>query len=250
MVHLGIIPDGNRRYAREHGISKHEAYEKGFELVRDTILHVWFKTSCEDSLIQIEKNNTALSGISEVTIYVCSYENITKRDDEDKKNILDTIQNFIFFFFDNIKKFKEKKLNINIAGDISILPFDFKEKLLSICSEAYFPGSGYTLNLAICYDPKQEVVRAYSRESRRDTPLDVPTENPLTIDNFCDNLYVKTQMDVVIRTGYEKRTSGFFPLQTLYAEWFFIDKHWPDMTVELLRDALELYKKRGRRFGA
>ncbi len=179
-----------------------------------------------------------LNKITEMTIYVCSRENLTKRSKEDVENIVQMIKKFILYFKEKNQEIHDSNVKINIAGDYlnSKLPNKIKDDLNAIVKETK-SYTKYQLNLAICYDPRIEVLRSSQSV-------------PKNVSELFERLYVKNDIDLVFRTGYEKRTSGFFPMQTLYAEWFFIDKHWPEISLELIKQLLQDYEKRERRMGA
>ena len=122
MVHLGIIPDGNRRYASENNISNNTAYELGFKVLKNLIESIWFQNP-EHSV-----------KITELTVYVSSYENLTKRSKKDVENIYNIIKYFISFYHEKQYELIENEVKINIAGDISekYLPTDISNSLNEI----------------------------------------------------------------------------------------------------------------------
>lgn len=226
MVHVGIIPDGNRRYAKQQKISKKEAYIQGFQVLCNMVETLWLEEE--------ERREK----ITELTVYVCSYDNLVKRNEEDVENIIKTIRMFLQFFEKNKQKIRHNRVRVNIAGELSseFLPDEIIEELEEIVTITRY-NDEYVLNLAICYDAKKEVLRA-------------ATFSPKNTIELYNHLYVKTNIDIVLRTGYEKRTSGFFPLQTLYAEWFFVDKHWPEITIDFIQQMLIKFQERQRRMGS
>lgn len=229
-MHIGIIPDGHRRYAREKNITNHEAYTYGFNVLINLIETFFFKQ---------DLNNVYFfdltSKINEVTIYISSIDNITKRNENDVNCIIDMINKYINYYETNKKLFFQNEIQINFVGEYLNYDIFPLEKMMTIIDETK-NFNLKTLNLAVAYDPRYELLNAYKYNS----------EN---ISILYKNLYVSTQIDVVFRTGYETRTSGFFPMQTLYSEWFFIQKHWPEMTIEILKNLLQEYTQREKRFG-
>lgn len=231
MVHLGIIPDGNRRYALKYNISKKDAYIKGFDLLKYFLQELWL-VSESNSYSRI------ISKINMLSIYVCSLDNVTKRNEEDKENIFCIIRMFISFFEEKNEEIHLNEIKIHVAGNYTtnnLLPEDIV-KSLSEMEESTKNYNRYTLNLAICYDSRREVLRSLNR-------------NPKNISELYSGFFVTKDIDAVIRTGGEFRTSGFFPMQTLYSEWFFCDLFWPELTFEKLKETINQFEMRERRLG-
>ena len=234
MVHIGIIPDGNRRWCKKNN----------YEI--DTLLQHWSNIIIES----IHKNSTRrmskyLQDITEVSFYVCSIDNIN-RNDKTKYLIFDLIR-FIFNIYKDSKKFmaeqkleyteenynKEqdflKDLTINFVGDINLLPKDI-QKILKEVQKNNKPENKYTLNLAIAYDYHKDILNF----GRTD------------LKNYTRE---QSDIDLVFRSGGEYRTSGFFPTKTLYSELFFLKKLWPEVTVDDFINVMKKFQKRNRRFG-
>ena len=209
MIHLGIIPDGNRRYIKKHP-------EKN-------LINLWDELF--NKILNDYSKYKNLNLINEISLYVCSIENI-KREDNTKENIIE-ILNLVLNFINSDKKFKNF-ININFIGDINLLPKDL-QKLIEK-TKNNFKGEKLKLNLAIVYD--------YNKD----------------LENYNNNLnknYNRKQsnIDLILRSGQEKRLSGFFPTKTLYSELFFMDKLWPEVTLDDLDLIIQEYNKRDRRFG-
>ena len=209
MIHLGIIPDGNRRYIKKNP-------EKN-------IINIWDEFF--NKILNDYSKYKNLKTINEISIYVCSIENI-KREDNTKENIIDILNLVLNILSDN-KNFINF-ININFIGDINLLPKDL-QKLIEKTKNR-FKGDKLKLNLAIVYD--------YNKD----------------LENYNTNLnknYNRKQsnIDLVLRSGQEKRLSGFFPTKTLYSELFFIDKLFPEITLDDLDLIIQEFNKRNRRFG-
>ena len=209
MIHLGIIPDGNRRYIKKNP-------EKN-------IINIWDEFF--NKILNDYSKYENLKTINEISIYVCSIENI-KREDNTKENIID-ILNLVLNILNDNKNFINL-ININFIGDINLLPKDL-QKLIEKTKNR-FKGDKLKLNLAIVYD--------YNKD----------------LENYNTNLnknYNRKQsnIDLVLRSGQEKRLSGFFPTKTLYSELFFIDKLFPEVTLDDLDLIIQEFNKRNRRFG-
>lgn len=209
MVHIGIIPDGNRRWSKING----NVIDKIKKLINQLI-------------INCNENNKLkyLNNITEISIYVLSEDNLIKRADNTFFMIEDLL-NYIFLYLpENIYK----QINIQFIGEIHKLP----EKLKKICenvSNKCNKNSEFRINFAVCYNPEKDSLRILMSDKNRQKQSDI---------------------DLLIRTGFEKRISGFFPLKTLYSELFFADKLFPDFTLYDLDDIIGEYLKRERRFGA
>ena len=209
MIHLGIIPDGNRRYIKKNP-------EKN-------IINIWDEFF--NKILNDYSKYKNIKTINEISIYVCSIENI-KREDNTKENIID-ILNLVLNILNDNKNFINL-ININFIGDINLLPKDL-QKLIEKTKNR-FKGDKLKLNLAIVYD--------YNKD----------------LENYNTNLnknYNRKQsnIDLIVRSGQEKRLSGFFPTKTLYSELFFMDKLWPEVTLDDLDLIIQEYNKRDRRFG-
>lgn len=222
-LHIGLIPDGNRRYAKKDKISIDEIYAISF----NKIIHI-----IETLLMNKDEKWQSVNrkfNIKELSVYVCSIENLKKRPENEVQNILKMIKKFIDYYYSNdwIEKFGVK---INIIGDY--YSFTHGDDLQKIADETA-NNNGLTLNLAIAYDPKKHIYQCVKS-----------TDSVESANNA-----IGSDIDLVIRTGFERRTSGFFPWQTMYAEWFFLDKYFPELSVEDIQNALDEYVKRERRFG-
>jgi len=145
------------------------------------------------------------------------------------------------------KEIHENKVRIRFLGRTWMFPKEVQEKMkqLEKLTKNY---KNYEVNFAMAYGGRTELVDAAKKIGRliREKKLD-----PKDIDEnvFAKNLYLNDEVDFVIRTSGEKRTSGFMLWQSSYAELYFCNKHWPEFTKKDLTDALKSYKKRDRRFG-
>jgi undecaprenyl diphosphate synthase len=234
MVHIGIIPDGNRRWCKKNN------YEV------DTLVKHWSNLIIES----LHKNTNRklskyLKDITEVSFYVCSIDNIN-RDDKTKYLIYDLIR-FIYNIYKDPKKFMKehnleyseedynkgqeflKDLTINFVGDVNLLPKDI-QNILKEVQKNNKAENKYTLNLAIAYDYHKDMLNF----GRTD------------LKNYTRE---QSDIDLVFRSGGEYRTSGFFPTKTLYSELFFLKKLWPEITVDDFINVMKKFQKRNRRFG-
>lgn len=217
-IHLGIIMDGNRRYARKHQLPKCYEHLQGAYNAINIINHVLQERSQD---------------VKELTLYVLSLDNITKRAPEEIDELMKIMDVFLSYLE---KSLDEHKISLNFVGE-------FKDKLPSKILTKLNRMKNFTIkkealkiNLALCYDGREEIRQASILANKDNTRIE-------------DHLYVRSDIDLVIRTGGNKRTSNFFPWQTIYAEWFFTTKLWPNFTTNDLEKILSNFKGCVRRFG-
>jgi tritrans,polycis-undecaprenyl-diphosphate synthase [geranylgeranyl-diphosphate specific] len=220
-THIGIILDGNRRYAKKLGIPKFKGHEKGFNKIKELL------------------NWCMELGIKEITLYCFSTENFKRSKEE-----VDYLFNLFRKKIGDFKKDKiihENKVKISFIGRLSMFPEDMQKSMKEVM-EMTKDYENYKLNLALAYGSKSEIVDAFKRIlSKGIKEID---ENVIT-----ENLYLPDDVDILIRPGGEKRLSNFLLWQNSYAEIFFIDTLWPEFKKEDLVAIIEEFKKRERRFG-
>ncbi|PIN87606.1 di-trans,poly-cis-decaprenylcistransferase [Candidatus Woesearchaeota archaeon CG10_big_fil_rev_8_21_14_0_10_32_24] len=219
-LHVGIILDGNRRFAKRLMKEPWKGHEFGAEKVKR--LFEW----------AIKLN------INELTIYCFSLENLNR-----PKKEFDYLMNLFKKEFEELKKDKrvhENKIKINFIGKREVLDKELQEKMKSI-EELTKNYSGYTINFALAYGGRQEIIQAIKKmvEKKQET----------NEKNLKENLWLKSEPDLIIRTGGEKRTSNFLPWQSIYSEWIFLDKLWPEFSEEDLVECIKEFESRKRRFG-
>lgn len=219
--HIAVVLDGNRRYAKKAGIPKFKGHEKGFNKIKELL--EW----CTEL------------GIKEATLYCFSTENFKRNKEE-----VDYLFNL---FRKNIGSFKkdktvhDKKVKISVIGRISMFPEDMQKEMREIM-EMTKDYDNYRLNLALAYGGRGEIVDAIKRivdSGAKDINEEVIKEN----------LYLKDDVDLLIRPGGEHRLSNFLLWQNSYAEIYFMDKLWPEFSKEDLIKAVEWFKEKERRFG-
>jgi len=231
-LHIGIIPDGNRRYAIKNNISKIDAYRKGYKLIINLIKYLIKNNN--DELYEFNKTYN----INIITIYVCSIDNLLKRDANDVSNIYKLIFKFIRFVEKNIDYLMKYKIRIHIIGNLSIIKKKYRQKLEDIMARTK-DNDLATLNLAIAYSGRYEIVNNIKKIGNTN----------ITEEDFSKLFDLQTDIDIVIRTGNECRTSNFFPYNTIYSEWFFLEKMWPELSIDDIVNIIREYKNRNRRFG-
>jgi len=244
MVHIGIIPDGNRRWCKKN------------EFKLDTLIDNWTKIIIENGIKIVNNRFKYLKEVTELSLYVCSIDNIN-REDNTKNLIYGLIKNIYNIYknpkellseddkYELLKDYTEEKFqkiidyystlientNINFIGEVSLLPPDIQEILSEIIIlSGKTDNSKYTINVAIAYDYKKDLIN----------------EGTHKIKNYNRR---QSDIDLVFRSGGEFRTSGFFPTKILYSELFFSKKLWPEITFSDINNTIRKFYKRNRRFG-
>ena len=218
--HLAIIPDGNRRWAREKNVPDFFGHKEGYKRVEE--------------LIQEAKD----LGIPCMTVWAFSTENWRRKEDE-KEELLSLIAKGLQSLHESVLEKKSRFVHLGRKDRLG-------EKLLSLITELEEETKHYTtftLCVAIDYGGEDEILRASDAYKKSE-------EQNKTIVDFLDtSKYSVPSPDFIIRTSGEKRTSGFMPLQSVYSEWYFSEKFFPDFSKEDLHLALTDYASRERRQG-
>jgi len=221
--HVGIILDGNRRFAKKNMIEPWKGHEFGAEAV--------------DKLLEYSKE----LGVKQLTLYCLSVENIQNRSEKERDTLFSIGEKW-FGELDREKLMRES-IKVNFIGDLSLV----REKLRDIClelEELTKDNSDFIVNFALAYGGRQEIVDAIKKIVDSRTSVDDIDESVVS-----DNLYLSDEPEMIIRTGGEIRTSNFLPWQSAYSEWFFLDKLWPEFTKEDLISCIDEFNKRKRNFG-
>ncbi len=225
---VGVIPDGNRRFARKMGIPLREGYLRGVETVERFVNYV--------------RENTSTSYIY---LYTLSLENLRKRS----RSELD-------FLFSIFKKQAQKLLERNIydarirfIGRRSELPKSIQKMMDAVERKTENAGE-LTVVLAIGYTGLAEVVDMVRNVAERVARGDLKPEE-ITEETVLENLYTADMPspDFILRTSGEMRTSGFLPIQSVYSELIFYPKYWPELDESDFRAIYDEYMRRERRFG-
>ena len=226
--HIGLIMDGNRRFAKRLMLKPWKGHEWGAKKVEQVV--EW----------------SIKAGVKELTFYAFSIENFDRPKQE--------FDYLINIFGNEIKSLLKKdsiahknKARINFIGRISMFP-ESLQRLTSQLQEETKNYNDIVLNFALAYGGRAEIIDAAKKisEQIKKGKLNVDDINE---DVFRKNLYLESEPDLIIRTGGEKRISGFLLYQGSYSELFFVDNLWPEFSKENFNEALEEYAKRDRRFG-
>ena len=225
--HVGIILDGNRRFAKKLMLKPWKGHEFGAEKVKKLL--EWAKDV----------------GIKELTLYAFSYENFNR-----PKKEFDYLMYLFRKEFDNLidnKDIYKNKIKISFLGRLYLFPKDIQERMHRIMDKTKNHDK-YIVNFAMAYGGRAEIIDAVKRigEKIKEGNLDVKSINEKL---FNDNLYMGDDADLIIRTGGEKRTSGFLPWQGTYAELIFVDKSLPEFEKEDFLQCSKEFQSRKRRFG-
>lgn len=219
--HVGFIMDGNGRWAKLRGKPRSFGHIKGSDNVEKVV------TGCFER------------GVYAVTLYAFSTENWSRPKEEVDK-ILSLLEKFLKKY---IKTLVKNEVKLVFSGDLSVLP----KSLKNLAEEKTQQTENFTknvLNIALNYGSRAEIIRACNALIKSD-------KSEVTEKDFENELYTKflPEMDLIVRTGGEKRLSNFFMYQAAYAELYFTDVYWPDFKEEELDKALLWFSKRQRRFG-
>jgi len=221
-AHVGIIMDGNGRWAKSRGLVRTQGHLEGLKTAK-----------------RIVKAASDL-GIKYLTLYAFSTEN-WKRAAEEVGFIMGLIKQYLRAEFDFSK---QNKIRVRHAGDFDGLPPDIQKELSdSIADTADFEGM--QVILAINYGGRDEIIRAFKKFAAESENADVSED---VIQNYLDNPDVPDP-DLIIRSAGEYRTSNFLLWEGAYSELYISQKLWPDWDKEDLETAIAEYQNRDRRFG-
>ena len=225
--HVGIIMDGNGRWAEMRGSPRLEGHREGSTSVREV-------TRCARRV-----------GIKALTLYAFSAQNWS-RPPEEVAGLMELLREYL------LKEREEilgNQIRLNAIGDLDKLPRYVREPLDEL-REVSSRNTGMTLTLALSYGGKEELLaatRALMEQARAGTLV----PSALDEETFERHLWTKglPAADLVIRTSGERRLSNFLCWQSAYAELVFTDTNWPDFRAPQLLEALTTFQQRERRFG-
>lgn len=221
--HIGYIVDGNRRWAREHGLPAYEGHLAGYNAIQD-IARATFDT-----------------GVRYVSAYVFSTENWKRSEDEVSK-LMGLVLRLLKA---DLHIFQEHDIRLRVLGSRE----GVSDKILQAIDDAEAATAGNqsgTLALCFNYGGQAEIADAVKKVVQSGASVD-----EITPELLAQNLYANDipPCDLIVRTSGEQRLSNFMLWRAAYSELMFLDKNWPDMTKQDVTDILEEYKRRGRRFG-
>jgi undecaprenyl diphosphate synthase len=222
--HIAFIMDGNRRWAKERGLSAKEGHEAGSAALM--------------RMIEI----CAERGVEMVTVYALSTENIKKRSPLELAGLFALL---IKEMTVNRKKFKENGVALSFFGKIKQLPKDVQDVCFDSMKELK-DGARIKCNIMLNYGGRDEIVRAVQDIVASGTDIKDINESLIS-----EHLYTKglPDPDLIVRTGGQVRLSNFLIWQMSYSELAFVDTLWPDMDAEVLDELIASYATQSRRFG-
>lgn len=226
-THIGIIMDGNGRWAKKRGLPRKAGHTAGAKTFRKITRY------CSDI------------GIKYLTVYAFSTENWKRPEDE----VSSLMKLFKSYLEEALEDFKDDSIVVRFIGDKS--PFSDELRTLMIENEESSKDrDGMVLNIAMNYGSRDEIVRAVKNISSKVANGDINLEE---IDEklISDNLYTSGQPDpdLIIRPSGEYRISNFMLWQAAYTEFVIMNKLWPDFDKSDVDEAIKIYSSRNRRYG-
>lgn len=227
-LHLGMIMDGNRRFAKKLMLEPWKGHEYGAQKLEE-VLH-W----CKDL------------GVTTLTLYTLSMQNLNR-----PKHELDYLMNLARKTFkqyqDEESEIQKQGLKVEVIGRRDLLPQDI-QKLISELEENTKNNTNYLIRFCVAYGGREELVDAIHNITK---DVKEGKVQPTEVDEELIDKYVYTSQgpDLIIRTGGDQRTSNFLIWQSAYSEWVFTTKTWPELTKEDLEGFLKDFSGRDRRFG-
>jgi undecaprenyl diphosphate synthase len=221
--HVAIIADGNRRWARERGLPVLAGHIAGIEAIRPIV------------------RRARDAGVETLSVYTFSTENWARPEDE-VSGLFGLIDGAVRQYTDELV---DEGVRVRVIGRLHEAPADVQRSIRA-AQDRTSGGSRLTLNICFNYSGRAEIVDAARA-------LVAARADPNAIDevHFAEHLYTSGQPDVdlIIRTGGDQRTSNFLLWQAAYAELIFCAKFWPDFDEDDFDAALADYARRDRRFG-
>ncbi|MEM4101472.1 MAG: polyprenyl diphosphate synthase [Desulfurococcaceae archaeon] len=228
--HIGIIPDGNRRWAYRMGLQPHEGHLFGYEKIKEVLKWIW------DLKIKY------------VTIFAMSTENCLYRSDYERQQLFNLARQGLEELM-NMPEIHEYGVRVRVVGRLEYLPQEVRKTAMEI-EEATKNNSNYTLVIALCYGGRQDILDAVRRLA-----IDVQ-EGRLTPSSISEEIFTKylstgdvPDVDLVVRTSGEERISNFLLWHLAYSELYFCEAYWPEFRKIDLWRAIRSYQRRERRFG-
>ncbi|MFA6252725.1 MAG: polyprenyl diphosphate synthase [Patescibacteria group bacterium] len=221
--HIGIIIDGNRRWAKAHNLPTLEGHRVGSDKVKEIAEYALAK------------------GVKILTIFAFSTEN-WKRSEEEVNYLFKLFSTFLDKETNNLA---EKGIKLQILGDKTRFSTDLQRAIANSEEKTTEVKKGI-LNLCVNYGGRDEIINAVKNIIKNKIPASEITE-----ELFSKNLYTSNlpDPDFIIRTSGEQRLSGFLTWQSVYSELYFVKKMWPEFTKDDFDEALLEFSNRQRRFG-
>ncbi|MFW6035750.1 MAG: isoprenyl transferase [Halothermotrichaceae bacterium] len=224
--HVAIIMDGNGRWAQERNLPRRKGHQEGVKTLK-----------------KITKKAGQM-GIKSLTVYAFSTEN-WKRPGREVKFLLSLFKKTLITQAQDLFK---NDVRVKIIGRRKSLPDDLIDVIKSIENKTK-PNNGLMLNIAFNYGGRAEIcdmVKNYLQNSNQKNNIKKINEEQL--EKYLYNPYLK-DIELLIRTGGEKRLSNFLLWQCAYAELYFIDKYWPEFSTRDFERSINVFQQRNRKFG-
>lgn len=226
-VHIGVIMDGNGRWAKKRGLPRSAGHQAGADTLKKIV------TECNKM------------GIKYITVYAFSTENWKRPKDE-----VDFLMNLLMNYLKDAERtLAGENVVIRAIGSRDELSEEMREQILK--TENFTKdNTGITMNIALNYGAREELVRA-TRDIAKRVKAGEISEDDITAGMISDNLYTKGQPDpdLIIRTSNELRLSNFMMWQASYSEFYFTNRLWPDFSIKDLHEAIIEFQNRNRRYG-
>lgn len=218
--HVGLIMDGNGRWAEAKGLPRTAGHTRGVRNMMALAAHAFD------------------AGVETFTCYSLSTENL-HREAGEVRHILSLV---LSAFDEFLALCHAKRIAVKYVGRLALLPDEIREALAQTeAATAAYADGGRTMFIAIAYGGRAELVEAVNRA--------VAAGTPVTEESLLSHLSLPHSLDLIIRTGGERRLSNFFLYQASYAELYFSDLLFPDFDESALDGAFAEYARRTRRFG-
>lgn len=219
---IGVIMDGNRRWAKGQGLSTVEGHTEGYKKLQEVVR--W----------------TRDAGIPHLIAYAFSIENWQRS----KEEVGYLMKLFRSILEDEVQKMSAERIRVCFAGDRSMFDAHMQDLMKRAEEDTAKTAYDITLCFALSYGGRAEIVAAANTLLKEGVPR-------ITEESFAQKLwtYPLPDPDIIIRTGGEKRLSGFLTWQSIYSELFFVDSFWPAFTKEEFNAVLAEFSERERRRG-
>jgi len=221
--HIGYILDGNRRWAKQHGLPTYEGHLAGYNALKDVI------------------EATAAKGVEYISFYSWSTENWS-RAEEEVRGVFSLVRRL---FKIDLKNLQKEGYRLLVLGSKERLPEDIK-KMITKAEQESSGGTRATLAMCFNYGGQQEIVAATQRALR--DGADPDTLDVESLGRYMDYPEVPP-CDLIVRTSGEQRLSNFMLWRSAYSELLFLEKYWPEMTADDVTAILDEYNARDRRHG-
>jgi undecaprenyl diphosphate synthase len=221
--HIGYIVDGNRRWAKKHGLPTYEGHLAGYNTIIEVVMA------------------TFDAGVEVVSAYTFSTEN-WKRSEQEISKLMGLVLRLLT---SDIHILQENNIRLRVLGSDDRLSKGIL-KAISDAEEKTKDNTRGTLAVCFNYGGQVEIAEACKKIIQEGTPAEEVTPDLLSQHMYAPDL---PPLDMIVRTSGENRTSNFMLWRSAYSEFLFLEKLWPDMTKEDVTAILEEYLRRGRRFG-